>query len=198
MRYFFIDKLKRDDPKNYFVDTNPKGLGLASWRPAEGAPIGDKWPKTPPPVYPSADSPGIKLTSFIGNTQSYLVVSSELRKVIEEHCRGREVEYLPVTLHTHKKREQSRDYCLVNPLGPVDCLDLARSKIVYSKSGSGEVVGVDKFVLDPRKVEGVAALFRIKEDPRQYAVTEPLARAFADGKFTNLYLTEIEVAPAAR
>lgn len=196
MRYFFIDELKRDDPKYYFTDRSPKGLGLASWRPAKGAPIADKWPNPPPPVYPSDDSPAVKLPSLIGNTQAYLIVSSELRKLIEEHCRGREIEYLPVVLFSPKKREQSRDYCLVNPIGAVDCLDLSRSKIVYSEGPGSAVVGVDKFVLDPRKLEGVAPLFRIKEDPRQYAVTEPLGRAFAEHEFTNLFLTEIEVAPS--
>ncbi len=195
MRYFFIDKLRSDDPKFYFVDKRPKGLGVGSWRMAEGAKIADKWPKEPPPVYPSDDCLATKLPSLIGNTLSYLIVSSDLRKLIQEQCREPEIEYLPITLYTRKKREQSRDYWLVNPIGTVDCLDLARSEIVYNKAGTGEVVAVHKFVLDSRKLTDVAPLFRIKEDPRQYVVTEPLARAFAERPFTNLFIREIDVTP---
>ena len=119
-----------------------------------------------------------------------------MRALIEEYCRGCEIEYLPITLFTSKKREQSRDYCLVNPIGNIDCLDLERSEIVYDKGGSGAVVSVRKFVLDPKKLERVAPLFRIREDPRNYVVTEFLAHEFAERSFTNLFISEIEVAPA--
>src|SRR5687767_2741713 len=194
MRYFFIDTLKSDDPKYYFIDKRPKGLGLKSWRMAEGAAVKSEWPVEPPPVYPSDDCQGVKLTSLIGTTLDYLIVSSELRDLIKEHCQSAEIEYLPIALYSKKKRLQSADYCLVNPVGAVDCLDLERSKIHYTPKG--EIVDVNKAVLNPAKLEGAAALFRIKESPRQYVVSEPLARAFAARPFTNLYIKEIEVGPA--
>jgi hypothetical protein len=79
----------------------------------------------------------------------------------------------------------------VNPLAPRDCLNYKQSVIDYTDDR--QVVGVDKFVLDPRKLQGAPALFRILEDPREYVVNETLARAFAKADFTNLLIKEIEV-----
>ena len=195
MRYFLLNTMGSDDPKLYFVDKRPKGLGTTSWRMAAGVKISDQWPAEPPPVYPSDDCVGTKLPAMIGNTLRYFLISTEVRKIVEEHCRNVDVEYLPVTLFNKKKREQSRDYCLVNPLGTFDCLDPERSEIVYSKSGSGEVVSVESFVLDETKLEGVPPLFRVKHDARRYFFSEPLGRALGERTFSNLLVYEVPVSP---
>lgn len=196
MRYFFLDTLASDDPKHYFIDKRPKGLGLKSWRMAKGAAVQAEWPTEPPPVYPSDDCLGVKLTSRIGTTLGYLIVCSELRDVIKEHCQDAAVEYLPITLFSKKKRVQSTDYCLVNPVGAIDCLDLERSNIAYTPEG--EIIDVKKAVLNHGKLKDAPALFRIKETPRQYVLTEPLARAIAARSFTNIFVQEIELAPTGQ
>jgi hypothetical protein len=191
MRYFFIDRLATVDPKFYFTDKRTKGLGISTWQTAEGVAIADRWPSPPPTILPSDDTPATKLPDLIGSTVGYLIASPGLRTVIAEHCPGVEIEYLPIVLLSHKKRPQSQDYCLVNPIGKRDCLNHTQSKIAYTDDH--QVIDVDKFVLDPRKLEGAPALFRITEDPRQYVVNETLARAFAAHNFTNILLKEIEV-----
>jgi hypothetical protein len=193
MRYFFLDTLASDDPKHYFIDKRPKGLGLKSWRMAKGATVQAEWPPEAPPVFPSDDCLGVKLTSRVGTTLGYLIVCSDLRDVIREHCQTTRVEYLPLILYSKKKRVQSRDYCIVNPLGTIDCLDRERSHIAYTPEG--EVIDVKKAVLDPKKLEDVPALFRIKEIPREYVINEPLARAIAARSFTNIFVQEIELSP---
>jgi hypothetical protein len=191
MRYFFIDTLAMQDPKFYFSDNRPKGLGISTWQMAEGAPIAHKWPTPPPTLLPDDNSPSTKLPDLIGSTVSYLIVSLRLAAVIKEYCTGVEIEYLPIILLSNKKRPQSTDHCLVNPIGSRDCLNLGLSEIEYTDDKL--VVGVDKFVLDPRKLAGAPALFRITEDKNEYVVNETLARAFVPHNFTNLLLKEIEV-----
>jgi hypothetical protein len=160
---------------------------------AKGARIAQKWPMEPPAVYPIDDCLGTKLPALIGTTLGYLILNSDLRKIVQDKCATCDIEYLPINLLNRKGRLQSQDYCLVNPIGTVDCLDHERSKIAYTDKG--EVIEVDVFVLDPRCLKGVPALFRIKEDPSKYVLTEPLASAFADHAFTNVLLHHIEVAP---
>ena len=172
-----------------------KGVGVKNQRMARGKAIASEWPEERPTIMPSESTPAIKLTSLIPNAASYLIVRTDLRDLIEAHCQGAEIEYLPVALLDHQNRVQSLDYCFVNPIGARDCLDLTRSKITYSKSEPGAVVGIDKLVIDPAKVVDAPNLFRIKEDPGEYVAKEPLARAFAAQPFTNIYLQEIETAP---
>lgn len=195
MKYFFVDTLSYDDPKDYFVDGRPEALGLSSWRMARGAKVADRWPSKPAVIHPSDKTVAVKLPSIIPTTLSYLIVSSTVRKLIEVHCPEAEIEYLPLVLFSKKKREQSRDYCMVNPLGVVDCLDPTRSQIVYSQSTPGAVVGVDKFVLDPERLRTAPALFRIKEAPGEYVVNESLAEALRAPDLSNVHLSEIEKAP---
>lgn len=195
MKYYFIDTLGRGDPKNYFVDGRPSEVGLGSWRMARGAKAADLWPADPAILRPSDRTAAIKLPPVIPTTLSYLIASSAVRKQIEAHCPGAEIEYLPVVLMSKKKREQSRDYCMINPLGTIDCLDLQRSVIAYSPTIPGAVLSVDTFVIDPRKVEGAPALFRIKEAPEAYVISEPLAQALRAPEFAQVRLTDIEVTP---
>jgi hypothetical protein len=192
MRFFFINVLKQGDPKFYYSENRPRGLGVKNWRMADGARIAHEWPSELPTITPSESGPAVKLPSLIPTTLSYLIVDTQLRDVIKSHCDGADIEYLPLVLLSHKKKVQSTDYCFVNPIGAIDCLDLSRSKITYSTSAPGEVVGVDKFVIDAAKAKDAPALFRIKEDPGEYVVKEPLARAFAEHDFTNLFLIEVE------
>jgi hypothetical protein len=191
MRYFFIERLETVDPDYYFTDKRTKGLGISTWQTAEGVSMAERWPTPPPTLLPCDDTKATKLPDLVGSTVGYLIVSSRLRAVIEAHCAGVAIEYLPVILHSHKNKPMSADYCLINPLGQIDCLNHARSQIVYTEER--QVVGVDKFVLDPRQLKGAQALFCIKEDPRQYVINETLARAFVPHNFTNLLIKEIEV-----
>lgn len=57
-----------------------------------------------------------------------MIVASKPRTLIEKHCPGVAIECLPFTLIDHKKRPYSTGYCIVNPLGGVDCVDVAASQ----------------------------------------------------------------------
>lgn len=188
MKHFIIDTLGNlNDPRLCVLDEVPEGVGIKYYRMMKGKRIGGDYPDDAK-IYMSDEHPGIKLSSLIGNTNSYLIVSRDLKEVIESYCSA-EVEYLPLTLYNHKKRVHSKDYFIVNPIGVLDCLNLEASKITYFKD---RVVSVDKFVLDPKKLTNAPSLFRIKEDPTEYVVNEELANAIKEGRFTNVVLKEIE------
>jgi hypothetical protein len=137
-------------------------------------------------------SPGIKLPSLIGNTNDFLIVKRELKMVFEES--GVALECLPFTLFDHKKREASRDYFIINPLGTFDCLDLQKSVVVYSKQKPGAIVSVRTPRLDPRKVASAPDFFRIQEVPYAYVISARLAAQIQALQPTNFYVTRLEAA----
>ncbi|QDE98869.1 hypothetical protein BHS05_25220 [Myxococcus xanthus] len=154
------------------------------------------------PVYPpdaricmSRESRGIKLSDIIGNTEGMLIVSKALREAIERHCQGVDIEYLPFTLYDHRKRVHSQDYCIINPIGSLDCLDEAASEVRYGSEGS--VIDLGELVLDRTKVENAPQLFRVKQRPNKYVVGVELAREIYDQDFTNILWSELRFSDGA-
>jgi hypothetical protein len=195
-RYFLINTLGDVDGERAILDKPPEGLGLRFHRPARGLKTADVYPKDAR-IRMSKRYRGVKLDSLIGNTNGYLIVKKPVQDVIEATCESVEIEYLPFTLYNQKNRVQSTEYVIVNPIGSLDCLNLKASEIEYlDEPGDpyhGEVVDVEKVVLDPGKLgRKTPALFRIKEKPNQYVISEELAEAFKKKGFTNIILTEIE------
>jgi hypothetical protein len=163
---------------------------------ARGERIGDRYP-TDAKIYLRPKSPGIKLASLVGNTQSYLIVSTEVKNVILEHCAQCDLEMLSFTLYNHKKRIHSSDYWIINPIGYLDCVNLAASDIRYLSTDPTKIVAVRKFVLDTNRLENAPDLFRVPEDREKYFISARLAKAFQERQFTNVILTEVDQAEGA-
>ena len=163
---------------------------------AKGKPIGDLWPASAR-VNMSKEQPGIKVPDLLGNTHNYLITSEPLKEEIATLCRDVEVEYLRFTLFDHQKRPSPLPHFIINPIGVRDCLDLAASQIEYldepGDADHGAVVGVDRFVLDPRKLSRAPVLFRVRGDPNKYVADERLTDVLRAKRFTNLTFTEIEL-----
>ena len=192
MKYFIIDTLGDDqDVKLAFIDEPPEDLGLYSYCLARGERIGDRYPADAK-IYLQPKSPGIKLSSLIGNTNRYLIVNTDVKNVILEHCAQSDFEVLPFTLYNHKKRIHSSDYWIINPIGYLDCVNRAASQIEYLDTDPTKIVDVDKFVLDPKRVKNAPDLFRVPEDREKYFISARLAKAFQDRRFTNMILTEVD------
>lgn len=191
MRYFIIEILGNYlDKKLAFIDKPPVDLGLYDYCMARGERVGDRYPEDAR-IYLQPESLGIKLSSLIGNSLGCLIVNTEMKDVIVEHC-DCEIEILPFTLCNHKKRVHSKDYWIINPIGSIDCLNKKASDIRYSDSDNMAVVAVRKFVLDSNKLVNAPDLFRVPEDLEQYFISERLAKAFQEHNFTNIFLLEID------
>lgn len=191
VRYFEIETLGDiNNSELLFLDQEPEVLGLDVYCLAAGEPIGTDYPSEVK-VKPSEEHAGIQLSSLLGNNFNYLIASAAVKEAVSEHCVEAAIEYLPFTLLDHRERVRSQDYFFINPLGSIDAVDAAASDIKYHRSGA--VVAIRKLVLDPQKLIGAPGLFRLKQDPQRYIVSEPLVRAFKERGFTNLVLREIAV-----
>ncbi|MBW2737453.1 MAG: hypothetical protein JRE64_01115 [Deltaproteobacteria bacterium] len=165
------------------VEDPPDGMGLQDYRMSLGERAVLHYPENAR-IYLREENPGIKLAGILGNTKGYLLGSSKAKEIIEEHCRNSEIEYLPFDLYNHKKRLHSKDYFFINPIGGFDCLNEDASEIEYDPDG--EVITIEEFVIDPKKLSNAPDLFRIDKDPIEYIISKRLAEALRDGGVTNV------------
>lgn len=193
MKYYLVDGLKQAEPEFCFAGAVP-GDTMNSYMMAKGYRIGAEYTDSPElaTVYMDDEFGGFIATDFLANTDSILPVSKRMKEVIEAIATN-EIEYLQFSLFDLKERLVSDDYFVVNIIGSIDCMDLEASKITWSKSSPGEIVDIDQFVLSADKLEEVPDLFRIKEDPGEYVVSERLKAEFEKHEFTNVNLIELEV-----
>jgi hypothetical protein len=169
-----------------FVD----GIDAESWRSHTGDPLSSVYPPDARIVL-TGEERGIKLSSLVGNTRSMLVVSKDLKDIIAEQVTER-TEYLPVSIIDPRRRPLGKDYFIVNPLGAIDCIDLKRSKVLYSKKNPTKVIEVSDFVLDPKKLEDAPQLFRPEHARAEYIVGPILAKAIRGRKdITNVHWEEL-------
>ena len=121
------------------------------------------------------------------------MVAKEVQTIIEDFC-DHPIEFLPFELYRFNGKLHTADYCIVNPLGTVDCLNYDESKIeYYGKGKDREVIGIDRMVLSLKKLETAAHLFRLKEEPTTFMISEALLRRFKEHEFTHLFVKEIEI-----
>ena len=186
MDFFELDPLGNiDDPELCLLEGLPDGLPpLKNYCPMRGVAAATFWPAGAK-LRLREENPGIKLSSFLGNTMRCLTVRTPLKEVIAAHCQGIEIEYLPFVLRDHRGRAYAKDCWFVNPLGARDCLDEQASGVVPGSRAIAQIV------LDPRKVADLPALFRVDKDPTRYVVRADLADAIDKAKLTNVVLTKL-------
>jgi hypothetical protein len=190
MRFFNLSALgDPDDESLCFLDNFVDGLEPQSWRVGEGTRFGREYPKDAK-VFMNRENPGIKLPPLVGNSLNMIVGSRDFKEALEKHCKN-EIEYLPFTLYDHRKRIHSRDYFIINPIGTFDCLDMKESIIEWDEDEPGQIIGIDKRVLDRKKMKDAPQFFRIDKDPSSYVVGLELAREFKARNFTNIFWAEL-------
>lgn len=195
MNYFKLDLMRRQKPEFCFLHNYPEGMvaQMSTYKLTEGEEIE---PEDMPDdrILMSREEPGIQVPDLVGNTCSVLIVSRRLKESLESLNKGR-TQYLPVKIVNHKKRVASAEHFIVNPLGVVDVLDTQASEIEWL---DGEVVEVEKMVIDPRKAKKAPDLFRVKEEPAEYVVSERVVDAWRamQPKPTNVAIEDIEIGKA--
>ncbi|NTX13034.1 hypothetical protein FJV41_42785 [Myxococcus llanfairpwllgwyngyllgogerychwyrndrobwllllantysiliogogogochensis] len=191
MKYFLLSTVgDLNDRDLCLIDDPPKGIGLRRFLMTKGRPAKAFYPAEAK-IFLREENPGIKLSSVLGNTENYLIASSEVKTVFEQLCAGCDIEYLPFDLYDHRERLYSKDYFIINPIGALDCLDEQASGVTYGEEGS--VIDIAEFVLDDKKVGQAAALFRIDKKPSKYVVDERFVQAVEARGFTNVLLTPLRL-----
>ena len=192
MKFFMVEILADYGEGDYcFTDKLPQGIGVRSYRLAEGIPIVKDYPEDPWEVSLQLGDVylGLQLPSLIGNTSGLLIVHRDVGDLIKQYRIGK-IEILPFTLYDHKRRIHSKEYVFVNPLGTFDCLNEEFSEL--KRADSGKILRIKRLVLDREKIKNGNDLFRMKEMPDEYIFSEPLVEGITSKSLTNFIFNELE------
>jgi hypothetical protein len=193
MKYFEVDTLGDDsDDDLAFVDDMISGAGYdrENYRTGLGDPAAELWPAD---AHVQTRKGGRKLSDLIGTTNSELYVSRKVAEIVRGALTTADmVEILPLAIRDPRGRVLSADYFVINPLGTVDCLDLDASQITWSKTNRDKVIRVDSIVLSREKLPENRSIFRVKQDPARYIISDRLADALREDT-SNLFWTAVEV-----
>jgi hypothetical protein len=188
MKYYEINTCPTADHQLAILNNPPQDTADFSYLMMDGKPAAGRFPADAK-CFLTKESPGKRLASLLANTDSFLVVDAKLKDALAEGASA--VECLRFALYDEKKKLLSKDYFIVNPIGTLDCLHKEKSEIKYR---GDEVVKVRKPVLDTRKLADAPDLFRVKEDPTIYVVSDRLVKKLQALKPTNLFLKDLEQA----
>ncbi|WNG36792.1 hypothetical protein F0U61_26300 [Archangium violaceum] len=195
MRYFELDTLGDEQNKELvFIDHEPEGLDGFGFRLAEGEPTDDIYPADAR-IYLDPYSPGLKLTTLLGNSIGYLIVHTAFVERLRRNHDLTSIEFRPVSIYNQRRRLHSKDYWIVNPLRLVGCLDQKASRIQYASSDPKQIAGIDEFVFDSKRLEGAPDMFRIPEQRMSYFISERIVRDIQGQGFDNIFLREIRQQP---
>jgi hypothetical protein len=177
------------DRERALVDTRPPGLDGWDFCASQGEPMAEHYPPNGHVVI--SERYGLRLTDFVSNTLNYVIASRGMKEVIEAHSNVA-IEYLPLSIFNPRKRLQSADYWIVNPIGTVDCVDLDHSVVLR-----GEETGLITFIteyqfLEARLRDTQPSILRPKETPWEVFLDEPTARGLHAIKASNV---QLEVVP---
>ena len=190
MDFYLIDTSSQDEPSYCLLRRFPEGVNTKSYIFSKGvAAEADDFPADLR-VYMSDGDGGRQVPDLVGNVYHWLIVSGRLKAAIGAINRG-PVQYAPIRIFNHKRRLAADDYFVVNPIGTIDVVNEAKSEIEWLE---GEVVGVDRYVLDPKKLGHAPDLFRLKHDPFEYVVSERMLDAWRKmtPKPTNVILEPLD------
>jgi hypothetical protein len=126
-------------------------------------------------------------TDFLTGFSVYYVVSSRLRKVIEESGLEPNLEFIEIIANGKRQEE----YWFMNPINSIDCLDLNLSEYTTNPSFLGPIAGkvakISKFVIDAPKVEN-RHLFRPVDNQVAVLISEKMVQLFQSHNITGYVL----------
>lgn len=160
------------------------------WEFSEGVPRASTFPEDA--VFTmDPDSPyDTLLADNLPNTKMLIVGSRKLKEFIEEQ-KTKEVEYLPVTILDHRGRVASRDYFIIHPIRPVDCLNLDECGARWSSLDETSISRVKRLVINESKINRKRVLFRAKYFEKAILVRRNLAEAIDAKGFTGIRWVEL-------
>jgi len=139
------------------------------------------------PNFPKA----LQLPDCVKNLASAIVVSARLKEFIEA-AKPAHVEYLPVTIMNHKGKVASSEYFIINPYKLQDCIDQKASTIDWNAIDPTLISACTNLVLDEKRIEKNAKVFRLKHYPTKVLFARELADEIKKAKFTGIKFIEPE------
>jgi hypothetical protein len=134
----------------------------------------------------SDDHPrSIGLLDNVMNLADLIVVHARLKGFLEAKAL-KNLEYLPVSILNHKGRTASRDYFIVHPLVPQDCLDVQKSGVRFNAIIRTDISSVRQLVLDPSRIDPDVRLFRLAHFTLPVLVDKEIADEISMAGFTGV------------
>jgi hypothetical protein len=139
------------------------------------------------PNFPKA----LQLPDCVKNLPGAIVVSKRLKEFIAA-AKPVHVEYLPVSIINHKGKLASSEYFIINPYKLQDCIDQKASTIDWNPIDTSLIAACTNLVLDEKKIEKNAKVFRLEHYPSKVLFARELADGIKQAKFTGLKFIEPE------
>lgn len=130
------------------------------------------------------------LTDNLINLTNLIVVSSKLKDFLQSKTL-KNVEYLPVSIVNHKAKVVSREYFIVNPIIPQDCLDVKASGASYSDINPTDIDMVENLVIKPARIDPGVSLFKIKGYGRPTLIRRQLVQEIQRAAFRGVFFLEL-------
>jgi hypothetical protein len=130
------------------------------------------------------------LVDHLFNTDFRIVGSLRLKEFLDSR-HVTKVEYLPVTILNHKNKPASKDYFIIHPIEPVECLDAEKSGARWSRIDKTRIDKVERLVVDEEKIDPDRVLFRAKAFHRVILTRRNLAEAITAAGFTGIKWIEL-------
>ena len=133
----------------------------------------------------------VRLTDNLINIDNVIVAHKRLKEFLETK-KLKNIEYLPVSIINHKDRIASKEFFIVHPIIPQDCLDIDRSGCRWSNIAPTDIVDVDKLVINEPRIDPDIHLFRLKYFYPPVFVRRDLAEEITQAGFTGLLWLELD------
>lgn len=123
------------------------------------------------------------LLDEVPNSFSGFPISPRLKEIFAEEP---SIEFIPIRIQDHRKKVVATDYVLANPVGLVDCLDLAKSDVVMNALDESIVMRFKKMVLVPGKIPKDRHVFRPVGRPSMLLLSPKIVKAIEAAKITGV------------
>jgi hypothetical protein len=134
------------------------------------------------------------LADNLANTAGAIIASTPLKSFLESR-KVPKVEYLPITIIDHRGKPASRDYFIIHPVDPVDCLDLEKCEPTWNAVESSWIRKVKRLALDETRLPADRVLFRPQAFHLVILVRRELADAIDGQGLTGIRWLELDQFP---
>ncbi|MCP4133648.1 MAG: hypothetical protein GY754_21955 [bacterium] len=117
------------------------------------------------------------LTDHIHNSTNLIIASKEMKEFLSEENLTN-LEYLPVSIRDYKGRVRSKDFYIVHPINPVDCLD-------PEKWDPGIVHNCENIAVIDSKVDVTRKIFKFNQFYKPVMIHCELAEKIKEKGFTG-------------
>ncbi len=132
--------------------------------------------------------------NHLENIGCHVIVSERLKDFLVSQALPN-VEYLRLKVYNHKDRPISQSYYIVNPINPIDCLDLDTCVVTWKTERQIRPKRMEAFETDPIKCAALPALFRAQTLSKYLLIHRDLAAAMdAEGFEGNLWVQPEHIA----